>query len=198
MVAGNCEEQLAAGAADCGCGFAAESACEALSAEWFAFASSLIRVEDRLWMAGLPRRLSFTHEGRRWAVIHGGAADVSRFIWPGDRATMAEEIERLEAEAGPFDGVAAGHCGVPFVEELDGRTWVNAGVIGMPPHDGQQATAFAMLDDGVTLCRLAYDAAGAATAMAGRASPYADALTSGWWPSEDVLPHRLRRDAAAA
>ena len=198
VVAGNCEEQLAGDASDCGCGFAAGSVCDALSAEWYAYASARMRVEDRLWMAGLPRRLLFSHRGRRWAVIHGAASDVSRFVWPGEREVMAEEIALLEDEAGPLDGVIAGHCGLPFVEEIGERTWVNAGVIGMPPHDGRPDTAFAMLDEGVTLHRLVYDAAGAAGAMAGRDSPYAEALTSGWWPSEDVLPEAMRRNVKAA
>lgn len=197
VVAGNCEEQLAAGAADCGCGFAAGSACDALSAEWFAHASERVSVEDRLWMAGLPQRLLFTHRGLRWAAIHGGASDVSRFVWPGEREAMAEEIVRLEAEVGQLDGVVAGHCGLAFIEEVDGRVWVNAGVIGMPPNDGRRETAYAILDDGVSLHRLSYDAVAAADAMAARATPYAAALTSGWWPSEDVLPETLRRGVAA-
>ena len=146
-------------------------------------------------MAGLPKRLVFTHRGRRWAVIHGGARDVSRFIWPGQTDVIAGEIAALESEAGPLDGVIAGHCGVAFIEEVGGKPWINAGVIGMPQNDGRAETMFAMLDDGPTLHRLSYDAAGAAAAMSGRASPYAAALTTGWWPSEDVLPLTLRRVA---
>ena len=195
VVAGNCEEQLADGADDCGCGFEEGSVCDALSAEWYAFASRRISAEDRLWMAGLPKRLVFTHRGRRWAVIHGGARDVSRFIWPGQTDVIAGEIAALESEAGPLDGVIAGHCGVAFIEEVGGKPWINAGVIGMPQNDGRAETMFAMLDDGPTLHRLSYDAAGAAAAMSGRASPYAAALTTGWWPSEDVLPLTLRRVA---
>lgn len=195
VVAGNCEEQLAAGADDCGCGFEEGSVCDALSAEWYAFAAQRISAEDRFWMAGAADRAVFVHQGRRWAVIHGGARDVSRFIWPGERDAMAEEIAALEAEAGPFDGVIAGHCGMAFVEEVDDRLWVNAGVIGMPENDGTRQVSYCVLDDRPELKRLPYNAEGAAAAMAGRGSPYAAALLTGRWPSEDILPIGLRRAA---
>ena len=195
VVAGNCEEQLAAGAEDCGCGFEEGSVCDALSAEWYAYATTRISAEDRLWMAGIPERAVFTHEGRRWAVIHGGASDVSRFIWPGEVDVMREEIAALEAEKGPFDGVIVGHCGMAFAEEVDGRFWVNAGVIGMPENDGTRDVSFCVLDNGPDLRRLSYDANAAAAAMSGRATPYAEALLTGRWPSEDILPIELRRAA---
>lgn len=194
VVAGNCEEQLAAGAGDCGCGFDEGTACALWSVEWYAHASRRIDAAARAWMAGLPRRLVFAQGGRRYAVIHGGAAETARFLWPGD--DKRAEIERLEADLGPLDGVVAGHCGLGFVERAGPRLWINAGVIGMPPNDGRAETEYCVLDGAPRLHRLAYDAAGAAAAMAGRASPYADALTSGRWPSQDVLPPRLRRQAA--
>lgn len=195
VVAGNCEAQLAANADDCGCGFEEGSVCDGLSAEWYAFASKQISDDDRAWMASTPDRIVFSHQGRRWAVIHGGASDVSRFIWPGERDAMAAEIALLEAEAGPLDGVIAGHCGLAFVEDVAGRPWVNAGVIGMPENDGTRDVSFCILDGAPELHRLRYDAEGAAAAMDGRATPYGAALLSGLWPSEDVLPQRLRRAA---
>ena len=146
-------------------------------------------------MAGAPERAVFTHEGRRWAVIHGGARDVSRFIWPGRIDVMREEIAALEAETGALDGVIAGHCGMAFVEAIGERLWVNAGVIGMPQNDGTRDVSYCVLNGGPTIRRLSYDAEGAACAMAGRRTPYGEALLTGWWPSEDILPNALRRAA---
>jgi hypothetical protein len=45
VVMGNCEKSLATQAADCGCGFAEDSACAALSNEWYAFADRNIDAE---------------------------------------------------------------------------------------------------------------------------------------------------------
>ncbi|MEO0912289.1 MAG: metallophosphoesterase family protein [Pseudomonadota bacterium] len=193
---GNCEAQLAAGAAECGCGFDAGSACDLLSRGWYAFADGAVSAGLRGWMGTLPTRIVFRHAGRRYGVIHGGAREISRFLWPVEaEAVLAGEIAALEAELGPLDGVIAGHSGIAFLREVGRHRWINAGVIGMPPHDGRPETEFALLDGDVTLHRLAYDHAAAAAAMraAGLVQGYDRALETGWWPSEDVLPKALRR-----
>ena len=140
---------------------------------------------------GWGRCLSLPHLvwlGRALALY---VAAPSQFIWPGD--DKSAEIAMLEAALGPIDVVIAGHCGLGFIED----DWINAGVIGMPPNEGRSETEFCILDGGATLYRLNYDVAGASAAMAGRATPYAEALMIGWWPSEDVLPDRLKRLKAA-
>jgi predicted aconitase len=57
IVMGNCEEALAAEGVDCGCGFAEDSACAALSTQWYSYAAQNVDAESRLWMGSLPRRL---------------------------------------------------------------------------------------------------------------------------------------------
>ncbi|GAA6165093.1 hypothetical protein NBRC116590_27970 [Pelagimonas sp. KU-00592-HH] len=197
VVAGNCEKQLAANAMDCGCGFEEGTACDLLSAGWYAHADREIGADDRAWMAGLPDLAVFTHEGKRWAVLHGGVSDISRFLWSASQdADFLEEIEVVRRAVGGLDGVLAGHCGIPFQRDVAGVNWVNAGVIGMPPHDGGTATRYAVLEGGtVEFCTLAYDATAAREAMeaVGLRQGYHVALTSGIWPSEDVLPPALRR-----
>jgi predicted phosphodiesterase len=202
VVAGNCELQLAAGEADCGCGFAPGSTCDRLSAGWFAHADASLDAEARSWMAGLPDRVIFTHHGRRCAVIHGGVSDVARFLWPtSPESDFAGEIALIEAAHGPIDMVLAGHCGMPFTRRVGHVDWVNAGVIGMPPNDGHPETRFALLEEGASrIERLRYDheAAGEAMRRAGLTQGYHLALVSGYWPSEDVLPPELRREATAS
>ena len=200
VVAGNVERQLGAGAGNCGCGFVPGSTCDRLSAGWFAHADGAVGAGDRAWMAALPDTLVLRHHGQRLAVIHGGATDIARFIWPDDpEATFAEEVAAIAARLGPVDGVIAGHSGVPFVRKVAGVTWINAGVIGMPPHDGASQTRFAVLDRGeADIRRLDYDHHGAAEAMiaAGLVQGYEASLISGYWPSEDVLPPGLRVPAS--
>jgi predicted phosphodiesterase len=197
VVAGNCELQLAAGAMDCGCGFAAGSTCDRLSAGWYRHADREIGVEDRAWMGGLPDVVLFEQAGRRVAVIHGGVTDVSRFLWPtSPDAAFAEEVDALRAMLGPVDLVVAGHCGLAFVRQVAGVTWVNAGVVGMPPNDGRAETRFATVEGGAPVIHdLSYDHAAAHAAMqaAGLTQGYDAGLLSGYWPSEEVLPPELRR-----
>ena len=77
VVMGNCEESLAAGAADCGCGFAADSECQRLSDTWFMYADRQLGSDERSWMAKLPRRIDIELDGMRLAVVHGGVTTLN-------------------------------------------------------------------------------------------------------------------------
>ena len=201
VVAGNCEKQLAQDQMDCGCGFEAGSSCDLLSTGWFAHADKAIGRDDRDWMGRLPDILTFAHHDRRCAVIHGGVTDISRFLWSvSPDADFADEIVALEDVTGPVDLVVSGHSGIAFQRSLGSVDWVNAGVIGMPPHDGAPQTRFAMLTQGrAEIHNLSYDHDAAVTDMRrkGLTQGYHTALQSGYWPSEDILPSALRRSALA-
>src|SRR5260221_11070031 len=81
VVMGNCEQSLAAGSDDCGCGCPTGSSCERLSAAWFSYASRELNNDARAWMADLPRRINIEIGGCRLAVIHGGGDMIKRFIF---------------------------------------------------------------------------------------------------------------------
>jgi predicted phosphodiesterase len=195
-IAGNCEKQLAAGAEDCGCGFDAGSVCDLASKGWFAFASQQTATFQSYY-AALPDIITFRAFDKRYAVIHGGVTDIASFIWPvSPEAQIATEVSALEALVGEVDGIICGHSGVAFECKFAGKHWINAGVIGMPPHDGRIETRFAILSkDGLRFHRLFYDVETASKNMAqvGLNHGYETSLTSGYWPSEDVLPGALRR-----
>ncbi len=196
VVAGNMEQQLGAGATDCGCGLEEGTACDLMSGYWFAHAAQDIDTADRAWMATCPDWIVFQHEGRRALVVHGAPSDVARFVWPvSPDSALLQEISIAERIVGKIDLLISGHSGVPFVRDLGECHWVNAGVIGMPPHDGGTCTRYAILSgQGISIEKLAYDAPGAAEAMraAGLTQGYERALETGYWPSEDVLPPELR------
>lgn len=196
-IAGNVERQLGAGAGHCGCGFEAGSLCDRLSAGWWRHADRTIGEAARDWMAKLPDMLVFTHENRRYAVIHGGVTHISRFLWQTSRQEeFAAEIAVIEAAVGPVDGVIAGHSGLTFQRIVAGRHWINAGVIGMPPNNGVPGGQYVRLDgSGAHILRLSYDATPSVHAMkaAGLTQGYDQALMDGYWPSQDVLPEALRR-----
>ena len=202
VVAGNCEKQLASNAADCGCGFDEGSACDMLSVGWYRFANTHLSRSARDWMQQLPDVAVFWHHGKRFAVIHGGHTDIARFIWPTSTDEVFEqEWAALEASVGALDGVISGHCGLAFTKRTKHGVWINAGVIGMPPNDGDINTCFAILDNGnITHHSLVYDAQSAQQDMvkAGLSQGYDTSLISGYWPSEDVLPPALRRSLALA
>jgi predicted phosphodiesterase len=197
VIAGNCEKQLAAGAMDCGCGFTDGSACDVLSAGWFGFADRHVTARARAWMADLPDVVTFRHAGQRYAVIHGGLTDISRFIWSvSDIDVFEHEIKAIEGDVGAIDRIVAGHSGIAFDRMIGRHRWINAGVIGMPPNAGNATTQYVTLVDGVvSICDLTYDVSGAVAAMenTGLVQGYHTALQTGIWPSQDVLPPVLRR-----
>ncbi|MEL6410678.1 MAG: metallophosphoesterase family protein [Pseudomonadota bacterium] len=200
VVAGNCEIQLAANAMSCGCGFEEGTTCDLLSAAWYAHADKNICAADREWMADLPGIISFSHAGRRYAVIHGGLSNISRFLWPvSAQEDFAEEIARIGEIISGVNYVISGHCGMSFKRVIDGIEWLNAGVIGMPANNGRTATEYAVLSAGqAQIFPLEYDHQAAHEAMkaAGLTQGYQEALLTGYWPSEDVLPSSLRRVAS--
>lgn len=199
VVAGNCERQLQVGADDCGCGFEDGSVCDLLSRDWYAFAKARITPSDRAWMTSLPDGLIFENRGQRHAVLHGGSTDLAAFIWP---TCPAQVFEAEVASIGtPVDVVIGGHCGIAFEKQVAGVTWFNAGVIGMPPNDGRPQTRYGTLSEhGFSVELLDYDYQAAATAMekAGLTGGYGDALVSGNWPSEQILPIELRHKSVGS
>ena len=195
VLMGNCERNLAAGAADCGCGFEPGTACDLLSRGWYAHADRQLTPAHRAWMAALPPRLVVEVGGRRLAAVHGGAEAISRFLF----ASAPDETLAAEIGLTGCDGVIAGHCGLPFTRVVDGALWHNPGAVGLPANDGTPRGWFSVLRPGPDGLRiehraLGYDWASAAAAMraAGLAEGYASALGTGLWPSLDVLPDRER------
>jgi uncharacterized radical SAM superfamily Fe-S cluster-containing enzyme len=191
VVKGNCEESLAAKAADCGCGFPSGSACERLSSAWFAYADGVLDSETRAWMGELPRRIDVEIAGVRLAVVHGGVDAINRFIFAStDPGSKWDELER----AGVC-GIIAGHCGLPFSQSINGRLWHNPGAVGLPANDGTPRAWFSILTPGTDAIAIehraiGYDHAAAAAKMRDANLPeaYAAALETGLWPSCDVLP----------
>ena len=100
---GNCEESLADGTGDCGCGFAPGSACDRLSAAWFTYATRHVDAAARLWMAALPQRIDLVLAGHRIAVVHGAPSRIDRFVFASTPdQDIAAEIELTGAEQAIF------------------------------------------------------------------------------------------------
>ena len=206
VVMGNCEESVGANAEDCGCGFEKGSSCDLLSAQWYRYCVGALDRDAKAWMRQLPRRIGFTLAGRRLTAVHGGVGEINRFVFPGSPAAE----KRAELRESAAEGVIGGHSGLPFSEILDGRLWHNAGVIGLPANDGTPRVWFSILTPGpegilVEHHALDYDHRAAARAIrdAGLPPDYAEALESGLWPADDVMPQadrerRGRRLAASS
>ena len=192
-IQGNCEISLSEDADDCGCGFEEGSTCDRLSAHWFDYARQQMGKEARDWMGKLPRQIRFRMNGKSFAVVHGSASDVSRFVFP---STPTKE-KLSEINLSECDGVICGHSGLPFTQIMDGLLWHNAGVIGMPANDGTPRSWFSLIEptyQGISVRHIAleYDHKGARDDMKQALLPeeYSKALTTGLWDNCDILPEK--------
>ena len=191
IIKGNCEESLANNSEDCGCGFPEDSDCSRLSDAWFRHARQQLSDADRLWMAGLPERLVLDIDGVRLAVVHGTPSTINRFVF----ASTGHALKLKEIENAGVHGVIGGHCGLPFTQSISGYLWHNSGAIGMPANDGTPRVWYGIISrvpDGIAIEHrsIVYDHVATAGKMrhAGLPEGYAGALSTGFWPSCDVLP----------
>jgi predicted phosphodiesterase len=197
VLKGNCENQLATDADDCGCGFDEGSKCSLMAVNWYAHARRALSQEQKQWLGSRPDRIVFRHNGFRCAVVHGGASDISKFLWPvTENAIFRQEINLLKKELGSIDRVVSGHSGVAFWTDIDGVTWINAGSVGMPDNSGTPQTIYTILSGKeIKFKRLEYDFKQQSEAMrrVGLTQGYEACLVSGDWPSEEILPLEMRR-----
>lgn len=194
VVMGNCEESLADNRSDCGCGFEPDSSCSLLSVGWYQHASREVTEEQCRWMASLPRQLNFTAGGLRFTVIHGSHDSINEFVFAS--TDSARKSHQLRASGA--DCLIGGHSGIPFGEKLSHGSWLNSGVIGMPANDGSPDGWYLLLQGGEQVTgswfRLSYDhRQSARSTIAAGMVEYGQALSSGFWPSMDVLPAAERQ-----
>lgn len=194
-IKGNVEEQIAAGAQDCGCGFEEGSACDVASARWYAHAAATLSPASKVWMAGLPSHLTFRMSGLRARVVHGSVSQTNRFMW----ASLPEGEFAVELDASGADLVIAGHTGIPFTRFIGERCWHNSGALGIPANDGTRRVWVSVLTPssfGITISHHALEpdvhTAAAAIRRDGLPARYADGLETGLWPSLDILPQTER------
>jgi predicted phosphodiesterase len=190
VVMGNCEESLAENSNDCGCGFEEGMLCSTLSEGWYRYAQSQVSESTRLWMKALPRTIRFSIHGHSCCVIHGGFNQINQFIF----ASSDIEIKRQQLLQAQTDIMIVGHCGLPFGQQIDDRLWLNAGVIGLPANDGTVEGWFMLMQPQQTQLKISWQRLGYdhhhchQTMNQAGLKDYAKTITSGLWPSMDVLP----------
>ncbi|NJM55637.1 MAG: metallophosphoesterase family protein [Verrucomicrobiae bacterium] len=200
VIRGNCDEQLAAGADDCGCGYPPDGMCDRLSRSWYEFASSRLGEDERAYLGSLPETCVVTVGDARLLAVHGTMSTINEFVFEG----TPDSRKQSDLAETACDGIIGGHSGIPFSQVLDGKLWHNAGVVGMPANDGTPRVWYSVLSpmtDGsieIEHCPLIYDymAAQAAMAKVGIVPEYREALATGLWPSLDVLPEKTVREPA--
>jgi len=189
VIAGNVEVQLREGEGDCGCNFDEGSRCADLSTLWYPFAQTRIKKANIDWLDALPTVKTVEIATKKWAILHGGLEDISQFIFKSTDWKVKQAIfDKLEV-----DVIVAGHSGLPFIQQKNGKTWINPGVIGMPANDGTPRVWYGLFDaltDSFELKSMLYDAEKASESMKinNLPLPYAQTLLDGLWDNCEILP----------
>jgi predicted phosphodiesterase len=190
VIAGNVEVQLSEGKKSCGCNFEKGSRCADFSTRWYPYAQTQVSVANIDWMKTLKTYQVVEINGLRFGIIHGGLTDISQFIFEStDTAKKEEIIHQLNV-----DVVVAGHSGIPFMQQIKTKYWINPGVIGMPANDGTPRGWYAIynaITNTFTLKSLNYDHIEASKEMIGKDLPteYAKTLIDGFWDNCEILPN---------
>jgi len=189
-IKGNCEEAIANGADDCGCGFEEGTECDLLSDQWYRYCQTNISSESKSWMAQLPEQLEFSIGSFQMLAVHATPSSNNQFIFP---SSLTHDI--IKDIDNTYDGFITGHSGIPFIGKIETSAWLNSGAAGMPANDGTPRVWYATIDlhDDTLLFQthaLDYDHQQTALVMQenGLKNGYMDCLTTGIWPSHDVLP----------
>ncbi len=196
-IQGNVEQSLAKQADDCGCGFEEGTVCDTLSRGWYPFADNAVSQDQRNWFSELPEHLKLTISDKSIRVVHGAASDVSRFMFASQEdSDFLDEFSLLDTNHNAeTDIVISGHSGLPFTKQIGDKQWHNSGALGMPANDGTQNVWFSVLEivaNELTFKhhRLEYDIESTVQKMLKNnlTQGYHQSLTTGLWPSMDVLP----------
>jgi predicted phosphodiesterase len=190
-IAGNVELQLRENEDDCGCDFKSGGRCDMFSRNWYNYARSKMNPEALQWLSSLPHHIQFTFGNIHFTIVHGSWFHTSEFIFE----STAWETKKQNFDATGSDVIVAGHCGIPFIVERQGCTWLNPGVIGMPANDGSDKVWFATAENQsgqieFRFHRLEYNHKPTIKLMLEHHLPvtYARTLETGIWDNCEILP----------
>ncbi len=190
-ILGNVEIQLREGQEDCGCDFNTDSRCDIFSRQWYPFAQSQVSPDAIQWLDTLPDHLSFNYAGKKVVVVHGSYFATAEYVFKS--SPWSQKANNFSASQSQI--ILAGHSGLPFQDEQDGLTWLNAGVIGMPANDGSTKVWYLILEETNGQIHyqhhsFAYNHELAAQKMKAKKLPtsYALTLQTGIWDNCEILP----------
>lgn len=143
LVAGNHEQQAAAGSTACGCNYAsAEDEYYGGLAHQYAMKS--LSQSNREWLGTWPDLATLQTAAGPVLLCHGSPGQTNEFLYESEL-----DLPRLERWLDEFGviGFICTHSGFPWIRHLSGgRFAINCGVVGKPDHDHDAAVHYATVD----------------------------------------------------
>ena len=199
VVAGNYDDSLARGLADCQCGYTDPRD------NWFAklsydYTFRNTSDENKRWLGTLPSEMRTRIGDRRVLLCHGSPRRQNEFLW--ESTTPDHFLEHL-FESHDADVIAVTHSGLKWSRRLhSGRLFVNVGVLGRPENDGTPRVWYALLEIGesglpeVEFVPVDYDWRQLSEEMRREslAEEFIETIETGWWTTcLEILPAKERR-----
>ena len=164
-IMGNYDDGVGFDRDDCGCAYkdADERERGQQSLLW---TRSVTTAENKAYLRTLLPEIRFEAEGKRFRLVHGSPRRMNEYLFEDrDPRSLARIAQRADADVLVF-----GHTHKPWVREIEGVLFVNAGSVGKPK-DGDPRAAWALLTVApnepvkVEIRRVPYDVASMAAAI---------------------------------
>lgn len=158
-IMGNYDDGVGFERDDCGCAYREESERERGDRS-LAWTKAHVWNENKLYLQSLVPEIRFEADSKRVLLVHGSPRKMNEYLFE-DRPLSS--FRRLAASS-DADVIVFGHTHKPYVKDVDGVRFVNAGSVGKPK-DGDWRACYAILAPEVTFRRVTYDVAAAAAAI---------------------------------
>ena len=111
----------------------------------------LLSPEDRRFLADMPTTVALTLGGKRFFLVHATPRDPLDEYGPPEVDFWARRLENVEA-----DIICVGHTHQQYILQVNGKTVVNPGSVGLQ-RDGDPRAGYAVIDgDEISLKRAEY------------------------------------------
>jgi putative phosphoesterase len=162
-VMGNYDDGVGFDRDDCGCAYQHEDE-KARGQESLMWTRATTTAENKRFLRELVPEIRFEAEGKRILLVHGSPRKMNEYLFE-DRGESS--FQRLAASSNA-DIIVFGHTHKPYVKEVDGVRFVNAGSVGKPK-DGDWRACYVLLTPlsaaPVQFIRVKYDIDGAMAAI---------------------------------
>ncbi len=169
-VMGNYDDGVGFDRDECGCAYKEERD-RALGDRSLAWTKTRVTAGNKALLRGLLPEIRFEADGKRLLLVHGSPRKMNEYLFE-DRPVSS--FQRLAASSNA-DIIVFGHTHKPYVKEVDGVWFVNAGSVGKPK-DGDPRACYVLLDTAATnpatFVRVEYDVAAAAAAIRASGLPH--------------------------
>jgi putative phosphoesterase len=163
-IMGNYDDGVGFDRDDCGCAYRDEGE-KARGQESLMWTRAATTDENKAFLRSFVSEIRFEVEGKRILLVHGSPRKMNEYLFE-DRAVSS--FQRLAASSNA-DVIVFGHTHKPYVKEVDGVRFVNAGSVGKPK-DGDWRACYVLLTPdptaAVQFIRVEYDIDRMAGAMA--------------------------------